>query len=188
MITHISHTLAQQIVNTIKDVCSYDINFINPSGTIIASTNSARIGTFHEIGRKAAATGTTIEVAESDNFTGTRQGINMPLYHEDNLLAVIGITGSPEKVRKYAFLAQRITSLLIREQELSQYSQHQADKKHFVISSLLHRDTPNPEYLLKCLREFQIDPETHKRLILIRTFPIQCIPHRPALLKMHLLM
>ena len=41
MITHISHTLAQQIVNTIKDVCSYDINFINPSGTIIASTNAA---------------------------------------------------------------------------------------------------------------------------------------------------
>ena len=92
MITHISHTLAQQIVNTIKDVCSYDINFINPSGTIIASTNSARIGTYHEIGRKAAVTGTTIEVAESDNFTGTRQGINMPLYHEDCLLAVIGIT------------------------------------------------------------------------------------------------
>ena len=73
MITHISHALAQQIVNTIKDVCSYDINFINPSGTIIASTNSARIGTFHEIGRKAAATGVTIEVAESENFTGTRK-------------------------------------------------------------------------------------------------------------------
>lgn len=82
MITHISHTLAQQIVNTIKDVCSYDINFINPSGTIIASTNDARIGAFHEIGRKAAVTGTTIEVAESDNFTGTRQGINLPLYQK----------------------------------------------------------------------------------------------------------
>lgn len=171
MITHISHTLAQQIVNTIKDVCSYDINFINPSGTIIASTNAARIGAFHEIGRKAAVTGTTIEVAESDNFTGTRQGINMPLYHEDRLLAVIGITGSPEKVRKYAFLAQRITSLLIREQELGQYSRHQADKKQFVISSLLHGDTQNPEYLLKCLKEFQIDPDTPKRLILIHTYP-----------------
>lgn len=171
MITHISHTLAQQIVNTIKDVCSYDINFINSSGTIIASTNSARIGAFHEIGRKAAVTGTTIEVAESDNFTGTRQGINMPLYHKDRLLAVIGITGSPEKVRKYAFLAQRITSLLIREQELGQYSRHQANKKQFVISSLLHGDTQNPEYLLKCLKEFQIDPDTPKRLILIHTYP-----------------
>ena len=170
MITHISHTLAQQIVNTIKDVCSYDINFINPSGTIIASTNSSRIGTFHEIGRKAAVTGTTIEVAGSDSFTGTKQGINMPLYHEEQLLAVIGITGSPEKVRKYAFLAQRITSLLIREQELSQYSQHQADKKQFVISSLLHGDTQNPEYLLKCLKEFKIDLDTPKRLILIHTY------------------
>ncbi len=180
MITHISHTLAQQIVNTIKDVCSYDINFINPSGTIIASTNSARIGTFHEIGRKAAVTGTTIEVAESDSFTGTRQGINMPLYHEDRLLAVIGITGSPEKVRKYAFLAQRITSLLIREQELSQYSQHQADKKQFVINSLLHGDTQNPEYLLKCLKEFQIDPDTPKRLILIHTYPAVSVQNFPA--------
>ena len=95
----------------------------------------------------------------------------MPLYHEDRLLAVIGITGSPEKVRKYAFLAQRITSLLIREQELGQYSRHQADKKQFVISSLLHGDTQNPEYLLKCLREFQIDPDTPKRLILLHTYP-----------------
>ena len=95
----------------------------------------------------------------------------MPLYHEDCLLAVIGITGSPEKVRKYAFLAQRITSLLIREQELGQYSRHQADKKQFVISSLLHGETQNPEYLLRCLREFQIDPDTPKRLILIHTYP-----------------
>ena len=170
MITRISNNLAQQIVNTIKDVCSYDINFINPSGIIIASTNASRIGTFHEIGRKAAVTGTSIEVAESDSFTGTRQGINMPLYHEDQLLAVIGITGAPEKVRKYAFLAQRITSLLIREQKLSQYSRHQADKKQFVINTLLHGDTQNPEYLQKCLKEFQIDPDTPKRLILIRTY------------------
>ena len=81
MITHISHALAQQIVNTIKDVCSYDINFINPSGTIIASTNSARIGTFHEIGHQAALTGETIEVRADDNFHGTRMGINLPVYY-----------------------------------------------------------------------------------------------------------
>ena len=45
------------------------------------------------------------------------------------------------------------------------------DKKQFVISSLLHEDTQNPEYLLKCLKEFQIDPDTPKRLILIHTYP-----------------
>ena len=33
----------------------------------------------------------------------------MPVYHNQSLLAVIGITGEPDTVRKYAHLAERIT-------------------------------------------------------------------------------
>ena len=120
MITSVNRSLAEQIVNTIKDVCNHDINFIDCSGIILASTNPARIGTFHEIGLKAAQTGTSIEVTEDDSFSGTQKGINMPLYHEGRILAVIGITGVPDQIRKYAYLAERITNLLIREQELNQ--------------------------------------------------------------------
>ena len=86
MITSVNRSLAEQIVNTIKDVCNHDINFIDCSGIILASTNPARIGTFHEIGLKAAQTGTSIEVTEDDSFSGTQKGINMPLYHEDVFL------------------------------------------------------------------------------------------------------
>ena len=39
----------------------------------------------------------------------------------------------PDQIRKYAYLAERITNLLIREQELNQYSRREADKKHFVL-------------------------------------------------------
>ena len=52
----------------------------------------------------------------------------MPVYHNQSLLAVIGITGEPDTVRKYAHLAERITNLLIREQELNQYSRRQPIK------------------------------------------------------------
>lgn len=41
MITKIDRELAEQIVNTIKDVCDHDINFIAPSGIILASTDSS---------------------------------------------------------------------------------------------------------------------------------------------------
>ena len=51
MITKIDRELAEQIVNTIKDVCDHDINFIAPSGIILASTDPSRVGTFHEIGQ-----------------------------------------------------------------------------------------------------------------------------------------
>ena len=57
MITSVDSALAQQIVNTVKDVCGYDINFISENGEIFASTNTSRIGTFHEIGKKAAFSG-----------------------------------------------------------------------------------------------------------------------------------
>ena len=57
MISSVNDTLAQQIVDTVKDVCGYDINFIRPDGSVFASTDQARIGTFHEIGRQAARHG-----------------------------------------------------------------------------------------------------------------------------------
>lgn len=58
----IDRALAAQVVNTVKDVCGRDVNFINQSGIIFSSTDPERIGTFHEIGHQAALTGETIEV------------------------------------------------------------------------------------------------------------------------------
>ncbi|MBD5489753.1 MAG: sugar diacid utilization regulator SdaR [Lachnospiraceae bacterium] len=168
MIRIIDEALAFQVVNTVKDVCGQDINFINKSGIIFASTNPKRIGVFHEIGHKAALTGTMIEVSSDDSFDGTKKGINLPVYHNHELLAVIGISGEPDLVRKYAHLAERITNLLIRERELGMTSRNQADKKHFVIDSLIRKTNINMNYLHSCLQEFHIDSKTDKRLILIK--------------------
>ena len=77
----IDRTLAAQVVNTVKDVCGRDVNFINQYGIIFASTDPERVGTFHEIGHQAALTGETIEVRADDNFHGTRMGINLSLIH-----------------------------------------------------------------------------------------------------------
>lgn len=100
MITHIGKQLATQIVDTVHDVCGHDINFINKNGLIYASTNTSRIGSFHEIGKKAADTGTVIEVQESEHYKGTSAGVNIPVTHNGYLIAVIGISGSPDEVRQ----------------------------------------------------------------------------------------
>lgn len=119
MITQIGKQLATQIVDTVHDVCGHDINFINRNGIIYASTNTSRIGSFHEIGKKAADTKTVIEVQDNDHYEGTSSGVNIPVTHNGYLIAVIGISGSPDEVRKFAYLAEKITRLLIREQELN---------------------------------------------------------------------
>ena len=79
----------------------------------------------------------TIEVKENDCFAGTQQGVNLPVYYHDSVIAVIGITGAPEAVRKYAHLAERITLLLIREKELNAFRRTQEEERHYLIHNLL---------------------------------------------------
>ena len=164
-------SLAFQVVNTIKDTCGQDINFIDKQGMIFASTNTDRIGTFHAIGHKAAQTEQTIEVFSDDDFPGTQKGINMPLYYHGSFLAVIGITGDPDQVRQYVHLADRITHLLIREKELNRLSRSLEDKKHFVIDALIRNEIADPDYLDTCLSDLQVNPGTKKRLLIIQSSP-----------------
>ena len=79
----IKQTIAQQIVEAVKDVCSHDINFINSDGIIFASTNTKRIGDFHEIGLQVIKTGETIEVETDDSFFGTQKGVNIPFIYNN---------------------------------------------------------------------------------------------------------
>lgn len=167
MITSISRILAQQIVDTVSDVCGMNVNFINPEGQIFASSDRDRIGTYHELGRRAAESGETIEAASDDQFQGTKKGINIPIFHHHSLIAVVGITGDPEEARRYAHLAERITHLLIREQELNETHRTKEDKKHYILQSIMSGSFENHDYLEACLQEFHIDPAVPYRMVLL---------------------
>lgn len=164
----ISRELAQQIVDTVKDVCERDINFIEPSGIIFASTDAKRIGDFHEIGKKAAALGKIIEVEKDDIYLGTNRGINLPISYNQEIIAVVGITGVPKEIRKFARLAEQVTRLLIREHELSALSKGETDRKHYVLDCLIHNKALSDEYLEEKLKEWHIFKETNKRVVIIQ--------------------
>ena len=168
MITVVSKTLAQQIVNTVHDICGHDINFINKKGIIFASTDENRIGTFHQIGKEAADTLRTIEVTENDSYKGTNCGVNIPVTHNGLFLAVVGISGNPDNVRSFALLAERITRLLIREQELGGAAHTLSEKKRFLLNSLTSESLDMPEYVLSALKEFYIEESTPKRIIIVK--------------------
>ena len=167
VIFSISDMLAQQIVDTVKGVCGQDINCIDKNGIIISSTNEKRVGTFHEIGRQVALTGKTIEVHENDTFTGTQQGVNLPIYCDHTLLAVVGISGEPDEVRKYAFLVQKITNLLIRERELASEGRNLSERKRYLLQSFLQPAVGNKEYLNELVYELQVNISKSKRFLIV---------------------
>lgn len=167
----ISKTTAQQIVDTVKDICGYHINFINEKGIIIASSNPKRIDTFHEIGLQVIAKGAAIEVPEDDSFYGTQRGVNIPVLHDGRIIAAIGISGKVEEVRKYGYLAQRITEILLRERDLDSQGNQQKNRLNYIIRTLVSGDPLQPAYLRDFLSEYHLDETMAYRTLLVQSNP-----------------
>ncbi len=167
MISRISRITAQQIVETVKDVCGQNINYIDKSGTIFASTDKNRIDQYHEIGKQVALTCETLEVYEENKFYGTQPGVNIPIIYQGNLISVIGISGNPDEVRKYGYLAEKITLLLLKEQELNEENNSKKYKINYIIRSMIDAEHANNNNINKYLNEIHIDFSLKYQLILI---------------------
>lgn len=167
MFLSISKTLAQQIVDTIHDVCQYHINFITTDGMIYASSDPSRIGTFHEIGKQVASTGKTIEVDSDNIYPGTHKGINIPIYYHREMVAIVGISGDIREVTRFAHLAERISHILLHEKELVAIHRSLDEKKLYVIQSLQSQGLDKNLYFLDCLHTFHLHPSDIFRVVTI---------------------
>lgn len=147
MAQYISKRVAQQIVETVRDVCNHNINFIDTKGIIFASTDGARVGNYHEIGKQVVLTGQTIEVEHDEEFLGTHKGVNIPFTYKGEIIAAIGISGIPDEVRKFAYLAQKITTLILREHELESQSSNRREQRNFVVRALTSEEHVDIGYL-----------------------------------------
>lgn len=153
----IDRDTAQQIVNAVKDVCGYDINYISNAGVITASTNEKRIGDFHEAGYMAARTQETLEVADEQLYDGTQKGVNIPFTHHGETIGVIGITGEPDKVRIYARLAVRIMRLILRERDLDTSREMRKAEFAYIVRALVHGQSISHSYLVSFLKDRGLD-------------------------------
>lgn len=107
--------IAETIVTNIKDVINHEINLFDTTGTIIASTVRSRIGTDHDGARLAIQTKKTVVIDDEHEFRGAKHGINVPVMFNDQVVAVIGITGKREEVEPFGNVLKKMTEILIRE-------------------------------------------------------------------------
>lgn len=163
----LTQEVAQKLVETVRDVCGHDINYIDPKGIILASTRKKRIGTFHEIGRKAAISGEIIEVMKDDDFQGTKMGVNIPFFYNRELVAVIGISGNPDQVRSFAFLIQKIATLILRERELEAQDHGRRNEIHYIMRALVENEAVDPDYLKAFLDKRKISLTDPYRMVVI---------------------
>lgn len=118
---YIDHQVAQKIVDRAMKIIDHNVNVMNHQGVIIGSGDPERINQLHEGALHVLNAGAKIDfnTDEAQTLTGVKGGINIPITNEGQIIGVVGITGEPDKVRKYADLVVMTAELVLEQAMLT---------------------------------------------------------------------
>jgi carbohydrate diacid regulator len=157
-----------QIVADISNIINQNVNMMDERGMIIASTDTDRIGTFHEAALRIINENLdSLIIHEEHKYKGSRKGLNLPILFDNTIVGVIGVTGDYKDVAKYGQIIKKMTEILI----LENYSQEQKKiddriKTRF-LDEWVFEDTPggyNREFIDRGNR-FGIDVTIPRRVL-----------------------
>ena len=141
---HLSEQIASNIVREVKSVIPIKINIINPDGIIIASSNPARIGQFHEAAHKVVSEKLDeLTVRYDGEFKGALKGINYSLRLQGIIVGVLGITGEYDEIYKAAQIIKRITELLLENMYSVEQKQIRENVCNRYLAEWLHGEKNN---------------------------------------------
>lgn len=129
--------LAQRIVDMLAPVVRQNINLMNSSGIIVASTDTERIGTEHRAALHVLETGQPVVVRKPQDGIPDRPGINLPLIIDGHLTGVIGVTGEPEVVEPLAQVVVLTVELLIEQEREHQTSMVARSRAREIVAALI---------------------------------------------------
>lgn len=133
--------LAQKFIDKTAKHLEYNINIMNDKGTIIASKDSSRIGTFHEVAyRMLNGTIETGVVNENQKYIGTKPGVNLFIDYKNNHVGVICVTGNPENVHAFAQLVKISMEAMLEYELQMEGDRRRENKAERFLHYLLYED------------------------------------------------
>lgn len=154
----ISASSAHDIVTEISSILGQNVNLMDAAGTIIASTDPTRVGTFH--GGAAAIIAEELPelvVHVDDEFPGARRGLNLPVRVDGVTQGVIGVTGSYDDVITFGHVLQKMTEILVRENRDKQAREVQVRIRERFLAEWILEGTPLTEAFLERGQRLGID-------------------------------
>lgn len=113
----ITKQLANQIVEQTMLRLQRNINVMQTNGMILASGDQMRVESIHEGALIVAQTKKPLWITELNNhlYPKTKPGINLPIFYQNELVGVIGITGDPDQIEEIATLVQLTTEMMVHQ-------------------------------------------------------------------------
>lgn len=112
----ISASVAEAIVAQLSQVMENHINIMDKSGFIVASTDPNRVGSIHGGAVRILEEKLPELLIENDQeYIGSRNGVNLPIEFDNEIIGVIGLTGKSTVVYRYGKIIKKMTEVLLRD-------------------------------------------------------------------------
>ncbi len=142
----ISEPLAQRIVDAATCAVPCNVNIMNRDGVIVGTAQPSRYRTVHKGAQDVLQSGAAVEIfpGEVPLFPGAREGVNLPIVLDDQIIGVVGVTGHPDEVRDIARLTKMITELILEREQLNQEARSRRHLAEHLMELLLWSGGPLP--------------------------------------------
>lgn len=164
-------TMAQDFVEATSSlVGGRTINIMDTEGIIIASTERERIGTFHQGAAEVIATGKAVTIEKEDlpRYQGAKEGCNMPIFLEDQLVGVVGIFGCESEVRDVANLLRVYVAQHFAQQAMVQKQNTENEIRNQLLRLILLGDREQIETIEQLAGLISFKPIYPVQVILMR--------------------
>ena len=162
--------LAQDFVEATSLLVSQrTINIMDQKGIIIASTEKHRIGDFHQGAAEVLETGKPVLIKKGDlpRYPGTKEGYNMPIFLNDEIIGVVGIFGCEEEVQSIANLLRVYVTQSFSQLQMTQKQNLEAELRNQLLRLLLFGGESQKEMITKLCGMLNLQLEFPLRIILL---------------------
>lgn len=128
-------TLGQEIVEELSSLIQEQVILTDRRGFIQASTDPKRINQFHEGALLSLRQKKILYMTEKEleRLRGVRKGIVLPLIISGEPIAVLGITGEPDKIQPQAQLILRVVELFIQDSLKRKEKEEKVREREFFV-------------------------------------------------------
>ena len=145
------------------------INIMDQKGIIIASTEKHRIGDFHQGAAEVLETGkpVLIKIEDLPRYPGTKEGYNMPIFLNDEIIGVVGIFGCEEEVQSIANLLRVYVTQSFSQFQMTQKQNLEAELRKQLLRLLLFGGESQKEMIAKLCGMLTLQLEYPIRIVLL---------------------
>ena len=175
-------SVAQELVNATSPlVGGRTINIMDTAGTIIASSDSTRIGSFHPGAAEVLEQKEPVRIYAQDlgRYPGAKEGINLPIQQRGKLLGVVGILGNPDEVADAANLLGVYVGLYLEQATAARHSALRREMRLALLRQLVS-GTGEESGLFETAHELSLELRLPARVICVN----QDLPDRLRRLKL----